>query len=192
MEESKVCHGFAEKGRCRFGERCRFEHVGSPPKKPRSKVRFLSWSSFNYVTEAARRQTKKKSHKGRREPHRDSADHIAEFFAQYPTYQYNPARSFMDEYYAMCDFFCWDKESKERKRARERLRDAMVKQFNNVYGTDVDDLEAWQSLCRALELDPIPSKLRTCRTVSMARHSLLPLFVEHPHPGHQGCPCQHM
>ncbi len=74
----------------------------------------------------------------------------------------------MDEFHRLKAFFAWPKvprESAERDLARDRMRDAMVKQFNNVYGTDVDDLGAWQNLCRALEVDPIPSKMRNCRTV---------------------------
>ena len=39
MEESKICFQFAHSGRCRFGDRCRFDHVGNSPKKP--KVRRL-------------------------------------------------------------------------------------------------------------------------------------------------------
>lgn len=86
----------------------------------------------------------------------------------YPTYPYDPAASFMDEFNKLNTFFGWPRhpaECSERDLARNRMRDAMVKQFNNVYGTDVDDLVAWQNLCRALEVDPIPSKMRKCRTV---------------------------
>lgn len=78
----------------------------------------------------------------------------------------------MDEFNRMCTFFAWPRypiECDERDLARRRMRDAMVKQFNNVYGTDVDDLAAWQSLCKALEIDPIPTKMRKCRTVRIRR-----------------------
>ncbi|KAI1792899.1 hypothetical protein LXA43DRAFT_972240 [Ganoderma leucocontextum] len=87
----------------------------------------------------------------------------------------------MDEFYAMCDSFGWhDRDDEERELARDRLRDAMVKQFNNVYGTDVDDLVAWQDLCRALELDPVPSKLRQCRTAVMGIHVNICDLVDAP------------
>ncbi|PIL36781.1 hypothetical protein GSI_00471 [Ganoderma sinense ZZ0214-1] len=154
MEENKICFQFADSGRCRFGDRCRFEHVGSSPKQPKSKA-------------------KKKNHKVRRSVERDATNHIAAFFAMYPTYPYDPAASFVDEFKRLNAFFAWPKhpaECDERDLARNRMRDAMVKQFNNVYGTDVEDLVAWQNLCRALEVDPIPSKMRKCRTAVMGTH----------------------
>ncbi|KAM5535655.1 hypothetical protein V8D89_010642, partial [Ganoderma adspersum] len=162
VEESKICFQFADSGRCRFGDKCRFEHVGTPPKKPK---------------------TKKKSHRVRRDAERDSTNHIAAFFDMYPTYPYDPAASFVDEFNKLNAFFGWPKfpaECDERDLARNRMRDAMVKQFNNVYGTDVDDLVAWQNLCRALEVDPIPSKMRKCRTAVMSTHVNICDLVDAP------------
>lgn len=65
----------------------------------------------------------------------------------------------------MCRFFGWDKEDKERVEAHEALKDAMVKQFNEVYGTDIEDISCWQVLCSVLRIEPIPDELEACREV---------------------------
>ncbi|KAI0751376.1 hypothetical protein C8Q80DRAFT_1097917 [Daedaleopsis nitida] len=76
----------------------------------------------------------------------------------------------MPQFYAMCNQFNWDREHPEREQARYRLQDAMVLQFNNMYGTSVNDLKAWQGLCRALEIDPVPDKLKKCQKLVMGVH----------------------
>jgi hypothetical protein len=53
-----------------------------------------------------------------------------------------------------------------KKLARENLKDAMTQQFNNIYGTDENNLAAWQNLCQVLNIDPIPDELNLCRNVS--------------------------
>jgi len=65
----------------------------------------------------------------------------------------------------MCDFFEWKRGDDERDEAFQSFRIALTKQFNTKYGTDVDDLAAWQSLCVRLGIDPVPSKIKQCREV---------------------------
>lgn len=42
----------------------------------------------------------------------------------------------------------------------------MVLQFNDIYGTDEEDLRSWQGLCRVLNIEPVPEELQECRKVS--------------------------
>lgn len=72
----------------------------------------------------------------------------------------------MLEFYRMCDFMRWDKESVEKSEARDRLKIAMTNQFNDIYGTNVHSLASWQKLCQVIEIDPIPENLEACRQVS--------------------------
>lgn len=65
----------------------------------------------------------------------------------------------------MCDFFGWNKHNKNLKDAREDFKAALVKQFNDIYGTDADNLESWQKLCRVLHIVPVPTRLAECRQV---------------------------
>lgn len=65
----------------------------------------------------------------------------------------------------MCDHFEWDRNNDDRKDAYKSFRIAITKTFNAKYGTDVENLAAWQSLCFRLGVDPIPSKIKQCREV---------------------------
>jgi len=65
----------------------------------------------------------------------------------------------------MCDQFGWEKEDLEREEAHELFRDALTKQFNSSFGTDANNLEAWQNLCAILNVDPVPTALKECREV---------------------------
>ncbi|KAJ6545454.1 hypothetical protein B0H19DRAFT_284131 [Mycena capillaripes] len=101
--------------------------------------------------------------------------HLEQFFARYPLYQYDPSAPVSAQYQAMCrkyDFprprFMNSGETKseqelEADAARAGFRLAMVRTFNDLFGTDVDDLKNWQSFCTVLEISPVPTKLRACR-----------------------------
>lgn len=60
----------------------------------------------------------------------------------------------------------WDKDSPVKEEARERVRDAIAHTFNDAYGTDVDDLDAWHNLCQAVGINPPPDDIPSCRAVS--------------------------
>lgn len=65
----------------------------------------------------------------------------------------------------MCDFFGWDRDDEERNIAHPDFKIALVHQLNNLYGTDVDDIEPWQKLCLALDIIPLPQGINKCRKV---------------------------
>lgn len=68
------------------------------------------------------------------------------------------------EFYRLCNESRWDK--KKRRQAHLDFKDALVKQFNQVYGTDENNLGDWQNLCYIVRIEPIPEDLDTCRKVS--------------------------
>ncbi|EJF62959.1 hypothetical protein BD309DRAFT_853870 [Dichomitus squalens] len=88
----------------------------------------------------------------------------------------------MVEYFAMCDLFAWPRHGNcdERDLARGRLKDAMVQQFNSTYGRDVNDVVAWQNLCKALEVDPVPDNMQDCQKVIESVHVNICDLVEAP------------
>ena len=65
----------------------------------------------------------------------------------------------------MCDHFDWVRYGDDREDAFQSFRIALTKEFNTQYGTDVDNLAAWQKLCVRLGTDPVPQKIRECREV---------------------------
>ena len=68
------------------------------------------------------------------------------------------------EYCRLCDVLGIDPDDKDNA-VRDRLKDAMVLQFNSTYGTDVNSVASWQSLCRVLGISPVPPTLEECQSV---------------------------
>ena len=71
----------------------------------------------------------------------------------------------------MCNFFGWATYNKERKLVHGEFKNAMVHQFNSLYGKDVNDIESWQKLCLALDIVPLPQGIKQCRKVRILRRS---------------------
>jgi len=87
----------------------------------------------------------------------------------------------MAEFERMCNLFGWKRRSTIKEEvgcrksedadrkfriARQRLNDAMAKQFNSIYGTDLEDISSWKNLCSVLRIIPIPKGLQECQEVS--------------------------
>ncbi|QRV99759.1 phosphate import ATP-binding protein PstB [Ceratobasidium sp. AG-Ba] len=88
---------------------------------------------------------------------------IQKFFSQYPEYKYNPAGETMSQFQQMSQTFKWERGDRRMETARRQLRAAVTQDFNNIYGTDENDLTAWQSLCCVLQLPEVPDDLETCQ-----------------------------
>jgi hypothetical protein len=83
----------------------------------------------------------------------------------------------------MIDFFEWDRDDAED--AKREFKAAMVKQFNDIYGTDPDNLESWQKLCHVLNIEPVPTRLEECREHVRQTHVNLVDLIE---TGNTGLP----
>ncbi|KAI0356621.1 hypothetical protein OH77DRAFT_216487 [Trametes cingulata] len=106
---------------------------------------------------------------------------IQAFFANYPEFDYDAQAPFFEEFRRLEADLHW--ERKQREIAREELRDAMVRQFNSMYGTSADDLASWQLLCTALGMSPIPNDIKSCQRKVKATHVNLVDFIEAPLTG---------
>ncbi|KAG2121769.1 hypothetical protein DEU56DRAFT_746514, partial [Suillus clintonianus] len=95
---------------------------------------------------------------------------LDDFFASYPEFEYDPSASASLEFYRMCDQFNWDREDEEKEKASSDFKDALVQQFNHIYGTDADDLTSWRTLCQVVRISPIPESLMSCREAVKATH----------------------
>ena len=58
-----------------------------------------------------------------------------------------------------------DKPEEEAKKEAAKLKEAMVRQFNQTYGKHEHDLASWQKLCATLGTNPVPSTIAKCRKV---------------------------
>ncbi len=104
---------------------------------------------------------KKRQHKPAR-----TQDNVDAFFATFPAFHYRPSAPIVAEFHRMCDFFGWRRDDARRKAAHTRFKDAMVLDFNSFYGTDVNALQSWQLLCRAVNVVPLPEDIAACREAS--------------------------
>jgi hypothetical protein len=76
----------------------------------------------------------------------------------------------------MCDEFEWDSDDYDMREARRTFKSAMVQQFNDLYGTDEEDLTSWQKLCHVLNIKPVPEELKKCREVRVC-FTLLDMII---------------
>lgn len=89
------------------------------------------------------------------------------FFAGFAVvgFSYRPATTAQKNFAHLCKVSGWAGNSPARVNAREGFKDALVQQFNFLYGVDGNDLAAWQNLCRAIGIEPIPDNIDECRKV---------------------------
>jgi hypothetical protein len=96
-----------------------------------------------------------------------TANHIVAFFGTYRSFKYDPtAPSAASEFNRLCQQMRWERGGLDQKKAWKDFQVALAKQFNKLYGTDVDNLKAWQRLCSTLKIEPVPKSLKEARWVS--------------------------
>ncbi|KAG9225025.1 hypothetical protein CCMSSC00406_0001824 [Pleurotus cornucopiae] len=161
-EPSNCYHKLAASGTYAYSAGCKFQHTKSvskstPPTAP-------------HITKGHT----KKSKKERR------ASNFPAFFANYPEFQYNPAKSAILEFYRLCDLNHWDRDDPERERAHKAFKDVLVKEFNDIYGTDEKDINSWHKICTVVNIDPLPDTLRKARDAVLSKHINLVDLVDHP------------
>lgn len=65
-----------------------------------------------------------------------------------------------------CAFFLdWERDDPEREEAHEEFKTALVHEFSNMYGTEVDSIKSWRGLCLALEIVPLPDRINEAKKV---------------------------
>lgn len=92
--------------------------------------------------------------------------HLEGFFSQYPAYTFDRSAPSTTQFHHMCDVLGLNNDAKKRNAARSAFNDALSQAFNHTYGTEVDNLESWQILCRVIQMDEIPDNLKECQEVS--------------------------
>jgi hypothetical protein len=56
---------------------------------------------------------------------------------------------------------------------RDKFNFAIKKEFDNLYGSDENDIKNWHRLCHVLKIDPVPVTIGECRAVSLLTSSPL-------------------
>ncbi|KAH9980913.1 hypothetical protein BGW80DRAFT_1247759 [Lactifluus volemus] len=100
------------------------------------------------------------------------------FFSQYSNFQSQPSNSPVSEFRRLCKTYNWEGGSQERKAAHEEFSFAMKMEFDDLYGSDENDIENWHKLCHVLRIDPAPTTVQECRAAVLKKHVNLVDLVE--------------
>lgn len=137
------CFEFAKSGSCKFGTGCKFHHIRSASTRPD----LGSSRKFN---------TPRGS---------QNEGPIDVFFSQFPCFGYNTTAPVWDEFEFLCQFNEWDDDDYKKRQAKRQFKDALIREFGTLYGTDVDELWSWQKLCEALQISSVSDDVKVCRQV---------------------------
>ena len=88
------------------------------------------------------------------------------FFSQYSNFQSQPTNSPVVEFDRLCKTYHWERDDPEKEAARKAFQFALKMEFDDLYGSDENDIDNWHKLCYVVRIDPAPDTLRECRTVS--------------------------
>ncbi|KAH3904928.1 hypothetical protein HBI56_235570 [Parastagonospora nodorum] len=141
-----LCYQFQNNGFCTYGAKCKFPHTDG--------TQFAARRPLGKRQRAPPFKLKKAE---------ENSNAIGTFFSQYLEFDYNYENGVAEEFYRMCDFFNWERDDGEREEARRAFKDAMVVQFNALYGTDITKIENWHRLCVAVCIEPLPTTIAECK-----------------------------
>lgn len=94
-----------------------------------------------------------------------ACDPIGKFFARYNQFDYDAHSEAWSEYHRMTAFFNWKKDGKKERAANALFREAIVSQFELLYGVNENKLATLQLLCLKLEVLPVPGSVTSCKKV---------------------------
>ena len=101
---------------------------------------------------------------------------LDKFFRFYPSFYYDPsappATSFGLLRNHLRQRYRWAYKSLENDDLWCCYQAALTQEFNFWFGVE-DDLDAWQSLCRAVRISPLPTTIVLCRSVGPNRPFLM-------------------
>ncbi len=92
---------------------------------------------------------------------------IERFFGGYTEFQYDETNPIAEEYQRLRRSYGWKRGDIEGEVAWSGYRLALVKEFNRLFGTDAQDLLAWQSLCIFVGVKENYTTSEDCRRVCL-------------------------
>ncbi|KAF8550367.1 hypothetical protein OG21DRAFT_1605929 [Imleria badia] len=98
---------------------------------------------------------------------------LEDFFAQFANlslgFTYSENSTAHDNFRRLREAFQWDKDSTSLATVRVDFHDALVQQFNFIFGAD-SDLSAWQNLCSVIDITPVPDDIEECKRLVRDAH----------------------
>ncbi|PPR03688.1 hypothetical protein CVT24_007409 [Panaeolus cyanescens] len=103
---------------------------------------------------------------------------LAQFFERYNDgiFQYCPSNCAAEEFRRLYKYLGYPSKAAKRndmagfKQLRGEYDEALTKQFNEVYGTNLDDYSAWYTLLSRIGINPIPSTVSECKKIIKQTH----------------------
>jgi len=100
-------------------------------------------------------------------------DAIDNFFARYPSFEFDNTRPVIEQFQAMCHHFRLDwgrvmgpngqwQDHPNHIEARKQLNHAMVLYFKATFGSDDKSVRSWNRICRCLNMHSPPYNVRKC------------------------------
>lgn len=106
------------------------------------------------------------------------------FFSQFADFEYTQHSHPSDAFNDLVDVDdIWRPIYETKYLLVEAYRDALTQEFNELFGTEVDDLTLWQNLCRRIGLD-VPTTMKKCRQVHYQYDFLYPSPLMRLHSAH--------
>jgi hypothetical protein len=99
--------------------------------------------------------------------------HASLFFTSYKNFDLNQNAAPTKEFSRLKKLNGWKDGNKEYDEARKRFANALAKDFNSMYGTDINNLDRWHVLCHILRINPVPEGISACREVRMWLNELM-------------------
>ncbi|KAH7334203.1 hypothetical protein B0J17DRAFT_720623 [Rhizoctonia solani] len=88
--------------------------------------------------------------------------HLASFFAQYPKFEYDPSKPFMDEFRRLIVTEGFSQRGAGLRVARRGMKAAIVRQFKDIYGTHTCEIHVWHQFFSAIGIDETPQDIALC------------------------------
>jgi len=92
------------------------------------------------------------------------ASPLDRFFGSYSAFQYDTSKSSAEEFQRLRRSSGWRRGDSEGERAWSDFRQALVKEFNWLFGTDPSDLLPWQNMCRFVGISGKKDTCHDCHT----------------------------
>ncbi|KAG6864708.1 hypothetical protein C0991_007747 [Blastosporella zonata] len=108
----------------------------------------------------------------------DEMNWLEAFFDNRDGFAYDPSMPAWDEFNRLGRYLSWSRQQSFEERSA--FKDALVRSFNDIYGTDENDLANWATLCHILDITPIPENLDGCRDAVKATFVNLVDLVDLP------------
>ncbi|RPA82064.1 hypothetical protein BJ508DRAFT_414328 [Ascobolus immersus RN42] len=123
------------------------------------------------------------------------SDPIHAFFRKYPTFNFNPAANYLDEFERLRKQQKWPTKKQLKKSSNQKTPQQLDKEeayqrikgafgtavaaaFGQDFGTNVEDLSAWREICEPLEIEPEQETVRGYKKLMKKTHvNLVDLHV---------------